>query len=143
MYDFFLHSPLFTAFLMIGIAFSAIYINHGIWYIKDRRIKSSEASMDAYDQFIAHDTAQPDDREAEWLNEHERICPKTLGGMSREDGVPTMHRICPECKDAQRRMWGIQAIRTPEAIMPDFVDPREDAKQAFANVITLHPEQAA
>ncbi len=110
--------------------------------------------MDAYTQFIIHDAAQPDDRDAEWLNEHERTCPKTMGGMSRDQGVPTMHHICPECKDLQRQLWGIHPIRTPQADVGD-PDPHStwdaaldeikawESKAALANIHTLHPERAA
>lgn len=113
-----------------------------------RGIGTSKASMeDIYDRWSysnQQETAAADkDQDYAWLNEHELICPKTLGGMSRDQGVPTMHRICPECKDLQRLLWGIHPIRTPEMIMPDFVDPRKATKEAFAKITTLHPERAA
>lgn len=135
MYDFFLHSPLFTAFLMIGITFSVIYVNHGIWYIRDRRIKSSEASMDAYTKFYNHDTNAPDDREAEWLNEHEKTCKGTQGVLIRSQDETRnwthldVQKCCPECVNAWKTLYGAEPV-----VMPDFVDQRESVKAVFAQI---------
>jgi hypothetical protein len=119
----------------------------GNW-ISNRRNYQGKASMeDIYDRWSysnQQETAAADKDEAyRWLEEHEKVCPQTTIGLTREDGVPMIHRICPTCADAQHLMWGIQPIRTPEMVLPDFVDPRTEAKQVFANIHTLHPERAA
>jgi len=111
-----------------------------------RSIGTSKASMDPYTQFYnrdkEHERSRLRDEAYHWLEGHEKVCPKTMGGMTKEDGITTVHRICPVCAEAQQNVWGIKPIRTPEMVMPDFVDPRKAAKEVFAR-IPISREQAA